>query len=71
MPDLGHHHDPSRRLLLLGALSAPLALGVLATVDRPGAAAAQDGVPARARRPECLADLIESGEVTRADLVAR
>lgn len=57
--------SPSRRLVLLGALSAPLAVAVLP------AAPAQTAVPARARRAECLADLIESGEVTRADLVAR
>ena len=57
-------HVPSRRLLLLGALSAPLALVVLP------ASPAQTAAP-RATEPECLADLIESGEVTRADLVAR
>ncbi|MFB9311789.1 hypothetical protein [Nocardioides plantarum] len=55
---------PSRRLLLLGALSAPIAIAVLP------AAPAQTAAP-RAAKPECLADLIESGEVTHADLVAR
>ncbi|MDO9455757.1 hypothetical protein [Nocardioides sp.] len=55
-------HSRSRRLVLLGALAAPVAVAVLP------AAPAQTAAPAE---PECLADLIESGAVTRADLVAR
>ncbi|MEO9323560.1 hypothetical protein ABFT23_08730 [Nocardioides sp. C4-1] len=61
---------PSRRLLLLGVISVPVAAA--ATSRPPSARAVQPApAPARAAAPECLADLIESGAVTHADLVAR
>lgn len=57
----------SRRHVVLGALAAPLAVATVGVTVTAVATAA----PAAASEPECLADLIESGEVTRADLVAR
>ncbi len=58
---------PSRRRLLAGLGAVAVAPVLLAV---PDAAAAPEAPPVAAE-PECLADLIASGEVTRADLVAR
>ncbi|WP_139978320.1 hypothetical protein [Nocardioides litoris] len=62
--------DPVRRRLVLGALAAPVAAAVLPAAAAAARAVAPAVAPAAAP-PECLADLIASGEVTRADLVAR
>jgi hypothetical protein len=54
----------SRRRVVLGL--GATALVPVAVSALPARASAETDV-----EPECLADLIESGEVTRADLVAR
>lgn len=69
--------NPSRRRLLLGigALPAVWALAPLAAhaEDTPGLVTKSPAVnpKAPAQKAECLADLINQGVVSRADLVAR
>ncbi|WP_134766220.1 hypothetical protein [Nocardioides sp. 1609] len=60
--------QPSRRHVLLG-LGAAGAAPLLLTL--PPAAGAAQAAPAGTELAECLADLVESGAVTRGDLVAR
>jgi len=55
---------PSRRRFLFGLGACAFVPSVVAVTSSPVAAASEEEVP------ECLADLIESGEVTRADLLA-
>jgi hypothetical protein len=64
--------SPGRRRVLagLGALAAaPAVLTVTGALPSGAAAAAADA--ADDFDYECMADLVETGEVTRADLVAR